>query len=250
MSWCLVTDLDGTLIGESSSTIALRDAIRLLRANWTAEGPLPRWVIATGRGMDDACQVLLEVGFELSDFDAFVTSVGAELRFAADEAPHLGFLDGLNGSGFDAAEVRRVLDALPGMRLQPPHEQFSHKVSYFVDDTEAALQLVPAALSELPFETRCVFCHDNYLDVAPENGTKGGAVEFLRRHWELEPQRVVAAGDSGNDLSMLDRAWPGIVVGNGAEQLRSLRGREQVYFAQAKYAGGVLEGLRHLGLLP
>ncbi len=247
MSWCLVTDLDGTLLGESSSTLELRDAIRRARAELSA-GEL-RWVIATGRAIDDTKEGLLEAGLSLTDFDAFITSVGAELRFGPEDPADPSFFAHLSQSGFDAAAVRERLDALPAMRLQPEHEQLPHKVSYFVEESAQARQRVIDALADLPFSTRCVFCLDNYLDVAPSNGTKGGAVEFLRRHWGLTPDAVVAAGDSGNDLSMLQASWRAIVVGNGASQLRSLRAKPGVTFARAKYAAGVLEGLRALNLV-
>jgi hydroxymethylpyrimidine pyrophosphatase-like HAD family hydrolase len=71
----------------------------------------------------------------------------------------------------------------------------------------------------------------------------------LIERWSLSCARTVAAGDSGNDLNMLDRDWSGIVVGNGASQLAALRGRSNVYFATAKYGAGVFEGLCALGFI-
>lgn len=87
------------------------------------------------------------------------------------------------------------------------------------------------------------------FDVAPVCGAKGGAVAHLLEQWSMQPSRAVAAGDSGNDISMLDREWHGIVVGNGHATLAALRNAPRVYFAQRKYAGGVLEGLKSLRFL-
>ena len=55
------------------------------------------------------------------------------------------------------------------------------------------------------------------------------------------------AGDSGNDSEMLVGDTLAVVVGNHSAELESLRGLEQVYFAQAHYAAGILEGLDHYG---
>ncbi|MEJ2289285.1 MAG: HAD family hydrolase, partial [Deinococcales bacterium] len=60
---------------------------------------------------------------------------------------------------------------------------------------------------------------------------------------------IVVAGDSGNDTEMLTTRHPGIVVGNHAPEMEGLKGRRGIYFADAELASGVLEGLRHYGLL-
>ena len=60
-----------------------------------------------------------------------------------------------------------------------------------------------------------------------------------------------SAGDSGNDRDMLLGQTAGIVVGNYDKELEPLRQARysRVYFADANYADGIIEGLRHYGLL-
>ena len=55
------------------------------------------------------------------------------------------------------------------------------------------------------------------------------------------------AGDSGNDAEMMTGDTLGVVVGNHSPELEPLRGRHQVYFAAAHYAGGILEAIGHYG---
>jgi hydroxymethylpyrimidine pyrophosphatase-like HAD family hydrolase len=129
--------------------------------------------------------------------------------------------------------VLAALSRLEFLKLQPELEQFDHKVSYFMADTADHREDVHAALAGLPFRTQTVFAHDEYLDVAPEAGTKGGAVLHLLDLWQIQRDRAVAAGDSGN----------------GRQQLAHLSQRANVYFANKKHAAGVLEGLRALGFL-
>jgi sucrose-phosphate synthase len=46
---------------------------------------------------------------------------------------------------------------------------------------------------------------------------------------------------------MLRMADCGVVVANYSRELRTLRGREGIYFAGSSYARGILEGIRHFG---
>jgi sucrose-6F-phosphate phosphohydrolase len=249
MDWCLVTDIDGTLIGESESTRELRRIVLDARARLARGGARLRWVVATGRSYASTCEVLLESGFRLDDFDALITSVGAELYLTGETRPDPAYHTRLAATGFDAARVRAWLDRLGELELQPEHEQFPYKVCYFAKEDPALRQRVLRALSELPFKTTTVFAMGEYLDVAPEHGAKGGGVAHLLQRWGLQAGRAVAAGDSGNDLSMLEREWRAIVVGNGHDALRVLRGKPNVFFAQHKHAAGILEGLRALAFL-
>lgn len=249
MDWCLVTDIDGTLIGERESTEELRRVVLAARAQLARAGARLRWVVATGRTYASTREVLLESGFRLDDFDALVTSVGAELYLTGETRPDVAYHTRLEATGFDAARVRACLGRLGELELQPEYEQFPHKVCYFAKEDAALRARVLGALGELPFKTTTVFALGDYLDVAPEHGAKGGAVAHLLERWGLAPARAVAAGDSGNDLSMLEREWRAIVVGNGHTALGMLRGKPNVFFAQRKHAAGILEGLRALAFL-
>ena len=57
---------------------------------------------------------------------------------------------------------------------------------------------------------------------------------------------VYAAGDSGNDLDMLDACRNGILVANHSAELSGLIGRPTIYVAHASHAAGVVEGMRFL----
>jgi sucrose-phosphate synthase len=247
--WCLITDIDGTLIGDRSTTAELQSALREARAALKRSGHRLFLAVATGRLLDSARDALLDHDFALSEFDALVTAVGAELYLGSEQRPDPRYHERLNQSGFNAALVRDRMAELEFAELQPHHEQFPHKVSYFVADQAKHRARIHDTLAGLPFATTTVFCHDSYLDIAPVNGTKAGAVAHLLDLWGIAPERAVAAGDSGNDASMLMREWHGIVVGNGHAELEPLRAHRTAFFAQAKHAAGVLEGLRALGFL-
>jgi sucrose-phosphate synthase len=247
--WCLITDVDGTLIGEMRSTDRLRDAVLRERDALARRGQRLHWVIATGRGLESTREVLLESGFRLEDFQALITSVGAELYLSNEKSPNHAYRAHLTATGFERRAVLHALGGLDFLSLQPHHEQFDHKVSYFAADQPENRSRLLARLATLPFETRTVFSHDEYLDIVPRSGAKGGAVAHLLEQWQVPCSRAVAAGDSGNDATMLEEEWHGIVVGNGRRQLAHLSARKNVYFANGRHADGIHEGLVALGFL-
>ena len=55
---------------------------------------------------------------------------------------------------------------------------------------------------------------------------------------------VIVAGDSGNDATMFDEGFRGIIVANAKPELQALRG-PRIYRAAQSYAAGVIEGLDH-----
>jgi sucrose-phosphate synthase len=193
--------------------------------------------------------VLLESGFELGDFDALVTSVGAELYLTGEATPCMKYGAHLGAGGFRRETVVEALRACDFLSLQADEEQFPYKVSYFMPDRPEHREELRAALGRVPFECETIVSYDDYLDIAPRPGGKGAAVAHLIERFRLSAGRTVAAGDSGNDLNMLDQDWPAIVVGNGWTELATLRARPNVYFATARHAAGVLEGLQELGFL-
>ena len=85
--------------------------------------------------------------------------------------------------------------------------------------------------------------HEVYLDVIPVRASSGLAIRFFCFKWNLEPQRLLVAGDSGNDWDMLSGDTLGVVVSNHTPELERLRGRPRIHFAKSAHARGILEGI-------
>jgi sucrose-phosphate synthase len=71
----------------------------------------------------------------------------------------------------------------------------------------------------------------------------GLAIRFFCFKWDLEPHRLLVAGDSGNDWDMLSGDTLGVVVSNHTPELERLRGRNRVHFSKSAHARGILEGI-------
>ena len=148
--------------------------------------------------------------------------------------------------GDSAGAVRRALDGAPGLALQPT--AFRHRVSYDYDpDRFDAAAL--GAIERLGLDW--LISDDRFLDVLPKGVSKGPSLKRLLRWLGAPGERVLAAGDTMNDLSMLESGLPAVAVG-GSERplLARLAHAPAVHRADAIGAGGILEAIAAHGLHP
>ena len=127
------------------------------------------------------------------------------------------------------------------------------KISYNLDEDmsrEEALPIIHDALTKQRLAYNLIFSHGSFLDVLPYRASKGKAIRYLAAKWNIPLENIVTAGNSDNDRDMLKGNMAAIVVSNSEEELASLRRSNRVYFAQAAYAAGVLEGMRHYQVMP
>jgi sucrose-phosphate synthase len=235
----LLCDIDHTLLGDVESLAELLRWLEEHRAE-TVFG------IATGRVLESAVKVLDEWGVPMPD--VLVTAVGSEIHYgAARPVEDIGWRRAIDHR-WEPERIRQVLDGVPGLRLQPRVDQRRFKLSYFIDpDRAPSVAEIRKRLRRHELTARVIFSHDAFLDLLPRRASKGGALRYLANRWGLPLDRVVTAGDSGNDAEMLTAGAWGVVVGNHSQELLPLRGQDRVYFAEAEFAAGVLEGIRHYG---
>jgi sucrose-phosphate synthase len=241
----LITDIDNTLLGDPDSLAQLRT---ILSENREHLG----FGVATGRYLESALEVLEENGL-LGLTDLLITSVGTEIYYRAESIPDKGWASHLRAK-WRRDRVLEALDPLPFLALQPDEKtQREFKVSYDLEETYPAEDALPAmhnALSRAKASYTLVFSHGAFIDVLPHRASKGKAIRYLSSKWSIPLARIATAGDSGNDTDMLRGATAGIAVANHSDEIDALRnGNARVYFANAGYAAGILEGLEHYGLL-
>jgi sucrose-phosphate synthase len=204
--------------------------------------------VATGRVLQCTKEVLAE--WEIPLPDVLITAVGSEIYYGRGlPVEDLGWRHRIDNA-WDPNGVRECLRNIPGLRLQPKKNQREFKLSYFVDpDAWPGSGRLRSQLSGDGLRASIVYSHQKFLDVLPNRASKGQAVRYVAERWGFAPDRVLVAGDSGNDATMIKGVGRGVVVGNYSSELRSLRRREDIYFAKAEHARGVLEGVEHLDFL-
>jgi len=232
----LACDIDGTLTGCAAGAQAF--------ARWHAARTIP-FAVATGRSFEAARAVLR--AWHLPPPDAFITDVGTRLlRPQPDgswrECPaYAARLD----AGWDRAAVAAALAPL-SLAPQPPETAGPHKMSFFGTAAEAGA--IRATLAAAGLAARVVFSHGRLIDVLAPHGGKAAAIAALAESRGLTLADCAAAGDSGNDLDMLEACGHAIVVGNASDELDGLAPRPGLRRVARHHAAGVMEGLAALGL--
>lgn len=61
---------------------------------------------------------------------------------------------------------------------------------------------------------------------------KGFAVEFLAKHYGVPYEKIMAVGDSSNDIGLLNGKWHGVAVGSACEELKAVADEVTVPFSE------------------
>ncbi len=234
----LVSDIDNTLVGDHAG---LAELVRVLRARPRSCG----FGVATGRHLPSALEALRQA--RVPQPDVLITAVGSEIHYGPELRPDSGWRRHIQHLWRRDA-LAALLAGVPGLTLQSPDQQSDFKLSFDVDlDAAPDLAALEARLRAARLHANLILSHDAYLDVLPVRASKGQAIRYLAYKWGLPLRAFLVAGDSGNDLEMLVGDTLAVVVANHSAELESLRGHDQVYFAEARYAAGILEGMAHYG---
>ncbi|WP_182086572.1 HAD-IIB family hydrolase [Aureimonas sp. ME7] len=234
----LICDIDNTLVG-------CAEGIRTF-GTWRKDQPGLAFGVATGRSFHSALAILEQQ--DAPRPQVIISSVGSEI-YHLDPNGTTYTQDAewrrIVSRDWDPAAARRALARIPGLLPQAPLEQRSHKLSYFTDGQPGIVARIRASLERAGLRCSVIHSHGRYLDVLPLRASKGTAVDFVRRSYELAENAVFVAGDSGNDIEMLRTIPQAIIVANFSDGLATLPALRHSYVARATHARGVIEGVLH-----
>ncbi|MEZ5454374.1 MAG: HAD family hydrolase [Thiothrix sp.] len=233
----LFSDLDQNLLGKPESLAPFIDALQTNRK-------CVLFGIATGRRIDSAMQALKKHGIPMPD--VLITSLGTEIYYAPNLVPDTAWerhIDHL----WNPRIIRRTLQDLPGLKLQPNREQSRFKVSYYIDPQIAPdLQYINKLLHQEGQAVNAMLSFGQYLDIIPVRASKGLALRWFADKREIPLERILAAGGSGADEDMMRGNTLAVVVANRHnEELSDLTQGENIFFAERPYAEGILEAIEH-----
>lgn len=261
--WLIASDLDGTLIPPEDAP-ARREELRQFARGVGGRDDLVLAYV-TGRHFAFAVEGIRR--WELPDPDLLVCDVGTTLYRGtdtrdSDPAYREAMRDALGGTTGD--RLRALLTSVEGIELQEEEKQGEFKASAYLPAGEEGRKIrrrVAERLERDGIRARSVASVDpldgrGLLDLLPAGVSKAFAVRWLHGHAGVREERLVYAGDSGNDRDAMLAGYHVIVVANAPRSLedeirRDATGEqlERIYFARRRFAGGVLEGLRHWRLL-
>ena len=238
----IITDLDNTLTGDDE---ALAEFIELIRNNDHVG-----FGVATGRRLDSAMELIEELGLPRPDL--IDTDVGTQLHYGEKLTPDRSWMKSI-GYAWKPDEIKEVLKQIPGLHLQSEEFQSKFKISYEFDTNickkEPSAIPIKKKLREAGLRAKVVMSFGVYVDIIPVRGGCDLSMRHVLWKWGFAPERVLVAGDSGNDAGMLLGRTLGVVVANHSKELNRLRKRPRIYFAQASHAAGILEGINYYNFL-
>jgi sucrose-phosphate synthase len=244
--YLLITDIDDTLIssdvmGNPQENDDVTRGLDDLREVLSHRGNLG-FGLATGRSLELVKEVL--TSHNLPQPDVVISSVGSEIYYGEHLRPDHGYAKHISYQ-WKPAGIRKVLAELDFLQPQEESTQRPYKISYYLEDIHGRLEHVRNRLAEAKLRHTLIYSRGQFLDILPQRASKGKAIRYLSYKWSIAPEHIAVAGDSGNDEEMLRGRFKAIVVGNYSQELETLRGQRAVYFANATYVKGILEGLRH-----
>ena len=238
----IITDLDNTLTGDDE---ALAEFIDMIRNNEHVG-----FGVATGRRLDSAMNLIEELGLPRPDL--IDTDVGTQLHYGEKLTPDRSWMKSI-GYAWKPDKIREALEGIPGFHLQADEFQSKFKISYEFDTSvypkKPNASPIKKILREAGLRAKVVMSFGVYIDIIPVRGGSDLSMRHVLWKWGFASERVLVAGDSGNDAGMLLGRTLGVVVANHSKELDRLRKRPRIYFAKASHAAGILEGIKYYNFL-
>ena len=233
----IFTAIDNTLLGDAEGLAQFVQVVRQQHRKFL-------FGIATGRRLDSALKILKAHGIPTPDI--LITSLGTEIYYLPQLTADIAWNHHIDRL-WTPQVLRRIIDPLPGLKRQSKNEQSRFKVSYYYDANIApSLEEILTLLRQQELSVNTTLSFGQYLDFVPVRASKGQAVRYVARQWNIPLERVLVNGGSGGDEDMLRGNTLGVVVDNRhREELSILTDIDQVYFANGAHAWGILEAIEH-----
>ncbi len=238
--YMMITDIDNTLIGDDES---MKKLFSLLQE----KNEEIAWGVATGRSLELTLEAMTEYNFPMPDI--LICSVGTEIYYGPNLRHDKGWQQHISYQ-WKPEVIKNVLDEFEFLVFQEAEGQRSHKISYYLDDRQNnRLAQIQERLKQARLRCQTIYSHGQFLDILPLRASKGKAIDYIRYKFDFSARRVMVSGDSGNDEDMLIGKSRALVVGNHSSELEQLRGRSNIYFSEAEFAAGIMDGLTHYGFI-
>jgi sucrose-phosphate synthase len=240
----LVSDIDGTLIEPKLNNPGLKE----LKEYLSSRSDKMAFAMASGRNLELVKKVIDEEQFPLPDF--VICSVGTEIYYTNGKEYVLdkGWARFLAGR-WKRDDIVNRLKAIKWIKLQEDEAQNPYKISYYYEKKHYNHEQLINVLGNVWYNVNIIPSHGQFIDFIPKRASKGNAIKFLCRKWDIPLSNVIAAGDSGNDIDMFRGAIKGIIVGNRSEELADYKTTKNIYVAKEAASSGVLEGLKHYKII-
>ena len=147
--------------------------------------------------------------------DLYIAGKAYIRNFDESELPHYG----LSSKDFDTFRIfRNFVDDINEFYESCPDRV--EKINMFFGDTDERERAI-RELGELNPVPQLTYSMGNNLEVNSADCTKGKALSELCKKLGIFPVEVMAAGDSNNDVTMLDYAGVSVAMGNAPQFVKN-----------------------------
>lgn len=236
----LATDLDGTFLG------GLRHQKGELYSLFRENQKNLTLIYVTGRGLENIYPLLSDPIIPQPDY--IIADVGATIVDGKNLEPiHPVFGDIQKKWPGATLILEELKDELQLANLQRQHVPQQRRCSFYAKRGQIPQKVYDVAQK---YKLDVLYSADRYLDFLPQGVSKGTTLQKLIKLKKIDPQSVVIAGDTLNDLSLFQTDFHAIAVGNSEPDLvEAIEDKENTYLARAHGAKGILEGLQHFGFV-
>ena len=233
----IFTDIDQTLLGDEAALRAFCEMI-LRERKRVAFG------IVSGRLTDSALAGLKKHGVPVPD--VLISGLGTRIHYGASLSEDSHWSDHIDHD-WNLPRIRRVVDGLPGLKLQERSKQSRFKISYYYDaELAPSPEEITASLYQNELNANVIVSFGQFLDITPARASKGQALRYAALRLDIPLEHILVAGGSGADEDMIRGNAMAVVVGNRhEEELSELVDLERVYFSAQAHAGGLLDAIEH-----
>ena len=239
-SFLLASDVDGPLLGDEEGAMSFSVFVHYYSDSF-------HLALVTGRSLASVKELLEQERLPRPDY--ICSSVGSELFDYGDPDNTIGHKYAAQVSPEWDLEMIYALGEGEGIyRQEFPDGQPHFQAGFFWNGREETLAAFRERLVGQK-GIRILPSYGQYIDVFPDLVGKGHVVHFLQRELEIDPARVVVAGDSGNDAEMFQTEYKGIVPANGLDEIRAIACHPRHYRSPFPAARGVIDGLRYFGFV-
>lgn len=237
-SLILATDLDGTFLGGSQQQRQkFYEYLEQKRDRLTL-------IFVTGRNLQLILSLYEEKDIKIPQPDYIIGDVGTTVYHGKTLEPVAEVQNWIAETWNNANEqVKSLLANDPGLTLQPFNTLY--RVSYFYKPEQLQVSTLEK-IKQAGFN--CVASADKYLDVLPQGVAKGATLLKLIEKLGLNPDNVITAGDSLNDLALFETGLKSIAVGNSEPKLvEKIKSMNHVYYSSEPGTAGIFEGIQYYG---
>ena len=236
----VAADLDGTLRAEQQPfTPRVREAVRMAQARGVrivmATGRMSRTAMPFARDLSLTSPIVCDHGATVRDAQTneFLlqrpipvelarqviawTPADATVLVCADEEFYIprASEDAARFVGRYQDHFHLVPDLAQSLETEP------QKI-VFVNDEAMTTRLLAELRQQFDGRLQVVQSFARYVELTHRDVSKATAVAWLAQRWGIKREQVIAVGDQGNDISMIEWAGLGGAMGNAIEGVKAI----------------------------